>query len=275
MRRALLASGLVLGGLLCSAGPALAENVPWLSVSPPGARAGDTVVFTITGPPGNEAGLAYSVSSLGFSQLNGQHVLLGPDLTVLASGTIGSGGAWTSSVTIPPEVLGEVFFQGAVWPPGSPAMTLTKGNALYIIGGGKIAVAVSPSGSSTGADRRRRWKALNSGLALAPSPPSVKRRCGPRRGRHTACGHSWQKGMALQWDGHDGNGAEQSALAEHRPRDSNGRLRAERHADPEVIIRTQPDHDRAVIRSTRPSRGFPRCTPQRPRQRWESDPLHA
>lgn len=143
MRRALFVSGLILGVLLCTAGPALAEHVPWLSVSPPFARPGDTVVFTITGPPGYDAALAYSFSSLGFGQLNGQHVLLGPDLTVLASGTIGPDGAWTSSVTIPPGVPGEVFLQGAVWPSGTSAMTLTNGSQLFIVpaGGNGIGIA--------------------------------------------------------------------------------------------------------------------------------------
>lgn len=143
MRRALFVSGLILGVLLCTAGPALAEHVPWLSVSPPFARPGDTVVFTITGPPGYDAALAYSFSSLGFGQLNGQHVLLGPDLTVLASGTIGPDGAWTSSVTIPPGVPGEVFLQGAVWPSGTSAMTLTNGIPLSIVpdGGNGIGIA--------------------------------------------------------------------------------------------------------------------------------------
>jgi len=151
MRRALVVC-LIFGVILFTAGSALAEHVPWLSVTPWLARAGDTVVFTLTGPPGYEAALAYSFSSLGFGQLNGQHVLLGPDLTVLASGTVGPGGAFTSSVQIPPGVLGEVFLQGAVWSPESSAMTLTNGTALYITGGGRIAVADVSLGKKYGCE---------------------------------------------------------------------------------------------------------------------------
>lgn len=143
MRRVLGVVGLVGGLVLLSVGSVLAANVPWLSITPPFARPGDTVVFTITGPPGNEAALAFSFSNLGAGELNGQQILLGPDFSVLASGTIGAGGAFTSSVQIPPGVLGEVFFQAAVWPPGTSAMTLTNGIALSVAeaGGSGIAVA--------------------------------------------------------------------------------------------------------------------------------------
>lgn len=156
MRRACFALALVGGLLLFSAGSALAANVspppppqppamfvPWLSVTPPFARAGDNVVFTVTGPPGHNAALAFSFSNLGAGLLNGQHILLGTDFTVLASGIIGEGGAWTSSVQIPPGVRGEVYLQGAVWPPEASAMTLTNGTALFITDAGSAGIAVA------------------------------------------------------------------------------------------------------------------------------------
>jgi hypothetical protein len=142
MRRVVYVLGFILGLLVSSVGSARAANMPWLSAIPPGGRAGDTVVFTITGPPGDQAALAFSFANLGAGTLSGQQILLGPDFSVLASGVIGPDGAWTLSVQIPPGLLGEVFFQGAVWPPASSSLTLTNGTELGVIGATGNAIAV-------------------------------------------------------------------------------------------------------------------------------------
>jgi len=131
MRNSTVRLGLVLGAVLWAAGSALAANPAWLSATPPLARAGDSVVFTVTGPPGNDVALAFSFSSLGAGLLNGQPILLGPDFSVLAAGNLGPAGVFTVPVTIPPGILGEVFLQAGVSGPRDP-WTLTNGIALFI-----------------------------------------------------------------------------------------------------------------------------------------------
>ena len=142
MRRISLASALACGLLLLCTLSALAENQPWLSASPPFGKAGDTVAFTVTGPPGYDAALAYSFSSRGAGQVSGQDLLLG-DVNLLAQGAISSSGAWTSTVQIPSGLSGLVFLQAAVWPPAGGAMTLTNGIGLSIpmTGSGPVGVA--------------------------------------------------------------------------------------------------------------------------------------
>lgn len=134
MRR-MLFIGLVGGVMLLTATPGLAANTPWLSVSPPVVRPGDTVVFTIAGPPGYNTALAFSSSNLGAGSLNGQPLLLGSDLFVLTGGVVGAGGSFTFSAQVPIGLQGEVFLQGAVWPPGTDpgtAASLTNGVAVPI-----------------------------------------------------------------------------------------------------------------------------------------------
>jgi len=105
-------------------------------------KAGDTVAFTVTGPPGYDAALAYSFSSRGAGQVSGQDLLLG-DVNLLAQGAISSSGAWTSTVQIPSGLSGEVFLQAALWPTTGGAMTLMNGIGLYIVptGSGPVGIA--------------------------------------------------------------------------------------------------------------------------------------
>ena len=127
MRRSVVVAMLALGIGLLSAVSATAQIVPWLTVSPPFARPGDSVVINVTGPPGHEFAVAYSFSSAGA----GSGILLGGDFQVLASGVIPGTGSAPVPVQIPGGVEADFFLQAGVWPPGG-AMTLTNGVWFFI-----------------------------------------------------------------------------------------------------------------------------------------------
>ncbi|MBI1851229.1 MAG: hypothetical protein HYR85_12875 [Planctomycetes bacterium] len=129
--------GLMSGAILWAAASARAANPPWLSVTPPFASTADTVVLTVTGPPGNHVAVAYSTSNLGGRRL-GRDLLLGRDVrrltfNVMEPDVIGPSGAWTRAIPMSAITLGQVFFQAGVWPAGNVnAATLTNGVVLFV-----------------------------------------------------------------------------------------------------------------------------------------------
>lgn len=138
MRRLIIVLGVALAVAVLPAVSATAQVMPWLTVSPPFARPGDTVVFNVVGGSGSSVVLAFSFSSAGA----GSGILLGGDFQLLASGVIGTNGTFSYPVQIPAGIEAEVFFQAGVTPPGGGAMTLTNGVGLFITPGRGNGIAV-------------------------------------------------------------------------------------------------------------------------------------
>lgn len=133
-------------------------QAPTLTVSPGTPSVGQTVTFTVTGRPGQNAVIAFSRFSGGAGRFRGQDILLGSDLAGLTGGTIGSDGRFTFSVSVPAGLSGLFHFQAAVSDDVGLTTNVVVTNGEVISLGGKhpvnnqaiktIPVGIRPTASS-------------------------------------------------------------------------------------------------------------------------------
>jgi hypothetical protein len=115
--------------------PAVANDVPWLSVTPPFAGPHERVTLTVHGPAGYRMAVGSSYANYGAGQRRGQLLLLGTDwrtAPVRTLGSLDSNGTWTTSLSTDGIQTGELFLQAAVWPVGSTNVTVTNGAELLV-----------------------------------------------------------------------------------------------------------------------------------------------
>lgn len=115
-------------------GPALAAQVGTdprgLAVTPATALPGDTVVWSIVGPPGATAVLAWSRAGGGAS-FQGVLLALGPDFQIMVASPISAQGRLDFALRVPDTVpTGPYFFQAATI--RGDQVTLTNGVSVTV-----------------------------------------------------------------------------------------------------------------------------------------------